>query len=202
MRSSGCRPLLTGGAGASVTLEPFYAMHGNRHYTVYWDVFTPSQWEVNEGRKGTPPSSLAAKELDNRTIHRVNPGEEQNECHHKLEGEKTGAGDFGNRKSAACRGRRLFPLRAQGTSPPAARAERDLLGLRGRGRRTFDILVDGKKLATERLTASRPEQFFDQVYPLPEDLTKGNSEVTVTFQAHPRQTAGGVFGIRVLSIKP
>ncbi len=191
-------PAATGGAGASVTLEPFYAMHGNRHYTVYWDVFTPSQWEV---KKAEYAAELArGKELDNRTIDRVNPGEEQNERDHKLEGEKTGAGDFGNRKWRHAEHGGFFryvlkvlPHQPQELSVTYWGSER--------GRRTFDILVNGKKLATERLTASRPEQFFDQVYPLPEDLTKGKSEVTVTFQAHPRQTAGGVFGIRVLSIK-
>ena len=174
-------------------------MHGNRHYTVYWDVFTPSQWEV---KKAEYAAELArGKELDNRTIDRVNPGEEQNERDHKLEGEKTGAGDFGNRKWRHAEDGGFFryvlkvlPHQPQELSVTYWGSER--------GRRTFDILVDGKKLATERLTASRPEQFFDQVYPLPEDLTKGKSEVTVTFQAHPRQTAGGVFGIRVLSIKP
>jgi hypothetical protein len=66
------------------------------------------------------------------------------------------------------------------------------------GRRVFDILVDGKKLATETLQHNRPDSFFDQTYTLSEDLTKGKSQVTVTFQAHPRQTAGGVFGLRVL----
>jgi len=27
----------------AVTLEPFYKMHGNRHYVVYWDILTPAQ---------------------------------------------------------------------------------------------------------------------------------------------------------------
>ena len=46
---------------------------------------------------------------------------------------------------------------------------------------------------------NRPDQFYDQVYPLPAELTKGKSQITVTFQAHPRQIAGGIFGLRVLS---
>jgi DUF1680 family protein len=31
-----------------VTLEPFYKMHGARHYTVYWDVFTPELWQARQ----------------------------------------------------------------------------------------------------------------------------------------------------------
>ena len=28
-----------------VVLEPFYKTHGDRHYVVYWDSFSPSQWQ-------------------------------------------------------------------------------------------------------------------------------------------------------------
>ena len=38
------------------------------------------------------------KELESRTVDLVNPGEEQNERDHKLEGEKTETGGFGNRR--------------------------------------------------------------------------------------------------------
>jgi hypothetical protein len=62
----------------------------------------------------------------------------------------------------------------------------------------FDILVEGKKLATETLENNRPDSFYDQSYALSEELTKGKNRVTVRFQAHPHQTAGGVFGLRVL----
>lgn len=31
--------------GSGITLEPFYKIHGGRHYAVYWDVFTPEQWQ-------------------------------------------------------------------------------------------------------------------------------------------------------------
>ena len=46
-----------------------------------------------------PVSELARqKELEARTIDYVNPGEEQNERDHKLQGERHSAGDFGGRK--------------------------------------------------------------------------------------------------------
>jgi hypothetical protein len=36
----------TGDAAASaVTLLPFYKIYGDRHYEVYWDQFTPQQWQ-------------------------------------------------------------------------------------------------------------------------------------------------------------
>ncbi len=63
--------------------------------------------------------------------------------------------------------------------------------------RQFDIIVDGQKLATERLTASHPGVFFDQVYSLPVALTKGKQKVTLKLQGS-NTWAGGVFGVRVM----
>jgi hypothetical protein len=66
------------------------------------------------------------------------------------------------------------------------------------GNRIFDVVVDGRKLATQRLERNQPEKFFDETYRLPADLLKGKRTVTVKFQAHPGSYAGGVFGARVL----
>jgi hypothetical protein len=64
--------------------------------------------------------------------------------------------------------------------------------------RTFDILINGHKIATQKLNASKPGRFMDVTYDIPADLTKGKQNVTVKFQAHPGAVAGGVFGCRVL----
>ena len=69
------------------------------------------------------------------------------------------------------------------------------------GGRVFDILVDGEKLATQKLNDNQPDQFYDEVYPLPDELTQGKERVTVKFQAHPGNTAGGVFGLRTMRLK-
>ncbi|KAK0338936.1 hypothetical protein LTR94_036557, partial [Friedmanniomyces endolithicus] len=41
--------------------------------------------------------------------------------------------------------------------------------------RLFDILVDGQKIATQKLDADRPGEFFDVTYAIPEALTRGKS---------------------------
>jgi hypothetical protein len=66
------------------------------------------------------------------------------------------------------------------------------------GNRVFDVLIDGTKLATQRLQDNRPGRFYEEVYQLSESLTKGKEKVTVKFQAHGGAWAGGVFGLRVL----
>ena len=60
------------------------------------------------------------------------------------------------------------------------------------------MLVNGQVVATERLDNNRPGQYYDQVYPIPEDLVARSEAITVKFQAHPGNRAGGIFDVRVL----
>jgi len=66
------------------------------------------------------------------------------------------------------------------------------------GGRVFDLLVDGRTVATQRLERNKPGEFFDVDTAVPADLTKGKEKVTVRFQAHAGSTAGGVFGCVML----
>ncbi len=184
-----------GKEGGGVTLEPFYKMHGNRHYVVYWDAFTPAQWQTKEAEY---QAALARqKALEARTVDAVNPGEEQNERDHKLKGDKTASGDFGGRKwrHATDGGWFSWEIKVLPDIPQELRVT--YWGSDG-GNRVFDILLDGAKLATQRLQNNQPNKFYDEVYPLTEDMTKGKQKMTVKFQAQPGAWAGGVFEMRVM----
>jgi hypothetical protein len=50
------------------------------------------------------------------------------------------------------------------------------------------------------LDHNRPGEFFDVEYPLPAKLIHGKAIVTVKFQAHPANFAGGVFGCGIRKI--
>ena len=64
--------------------------------------------------------------------------------------------------------------------------------------RLFDILVNDKVIATQKLDFNDPGHFFDVEFEIPRSLTAGQSEVTVEFQARPGMSAGGVFGLQML----
>jgi DUF1680 family protein len=185
-------------AGTPVVLEPLYKVHGQRHYVVYWDVLSPDQWQA----KGAEYAAEQArrKDLEGRTVDVVIPGEDQNERDHQLEGEKTATGGFEDRRWRHADGGwfryvvKVRPDQSQQLSVTYWGSDA--------GSRVFEILVDGKRIATETLRNNRPNQFYDQVYMLPDELIKGKSKITVTFQAQPQQIAGGVFGLRVLSVRP
>jgi hypothetical protein len=73
----------------------------------------------------------------------------------------------------------------------------------GSDQRTFDILIDGKKLLTENNNNDHPETFFDKSYTIPAAMTQGKQKVTVKFQAPDAEGyAGGVFGAKMTSPAP
>jgi hypothetical protein len=176
----------------SLTLEPFYKLY-RRNYEVYWDQFTPEQWEGRE--KEYAAEMEKRRQIELRTVDSINPGEEQNERDHNQQGEKSGSGDFGDHfyRDAAEGGWFSWNLKTLPDEP-----EELVLTYWGGDRgREFDIIVDGQKLAAEHLTGSHPGVYFDQVYPLPAALTKGKHTVTLRIQGA-NTWVGGVFGVRVM----
>jgi hypothetical protein len=57
--------------------------------------------------------------------------------------------------------------------------------------RTFDILVDDVKVATQALNNEKSNQFFDATYSLPPESTRGKTKVTIKFQAAQGATGRG-----------
>ena len=69
------------------------------------------------------------------------------------------------------------------------------------GGRVFDVQVDGRTIATQRLAGDRPG-FFAVEVPLPADLVAGKEAVTVRFEAKPGSMAGGLFDLRLVTPAP
>ncbi len=186
------------GGTTAVTFEPFYALHGGRHYQVYFDRFTPAQWREKEAEYA---AELARqREIAARTVDFVVPDREQSERDHRFRGEQTAAGDFGDRKwrHATDGGWFSWELKVAPDQPQELWVT--YWGSDG-GNRVFDIFADDRKIATQRLENNKPDRFFDEVYPLPHDLLRGKPIITVKFQAHPGASAGGVFGARVMKTR-
>lgn len=181
--------------GYSVTLEPFYKLY-NRRYEVYWDRFTPEQWQAKQ--EAYKVEQARQKELDARTVDYVNPGEEQNERDHNMKGENTDTREFNDRsfRYANTNGWFSWDLKVL---LDQAQELRVALGGGGRGGSAVEIYVDDTKLATEQLTGGRgqPGSNF-KVYPLSAELMKGKEKITVKFQAPENSRVGGVYGVRVL----
>ena len=180
------------GRDRDVDFHPFYQTH-RRSYAVYWDFFTPDEWK-------SQAATYAAERERNRKLAEASiafaqPGEMQPERDFNQQGED----------STACRvlgrpGRRAdkwfsfdLPVDPSGPVAMVVTCYGDEWRLR-----TFDILVDGQKIGEQRIDKGGPTRFFDTEYPIPAEIVRGKSKVTVRFQATQGNETGGVFGIRML----
>jgi hypothetical protein len=180
------------GQPQEVTLIPFYKMHRQR-YSVYWKLLSESEWKAQAAEIASAEARRMADEA--RVVDVVRSGESQSETDHRLQGEDTQAGDFDQRKWRHAHGWFSYELKVLPGEP-----QQLVTTFWGGdvGAREFDVLVDGKVLATQTLNNNQPGEFFDAVFPLPAALTQGKQSVTVKFAAHPGNLAGGVYGVRIL----
>ena len=177
-----------------VTLIPFYKMHYQR-YMVYWDLFTKEEW--NGTKERFEAEREKARALEARTIDQMIPGRMQPERDHNFKGENTHKGLFQDRHWRDARSGGWFSFEMKVAPDTPVKLACLYWGSDGPGR-DFDILIDNKKIATERLNQNRPGQFFIVTYDISEDLTKDKAKITVKFKAHPWRTAGGLFDCRTV----
>ncbi len=183
-----------GGQSSSLIFEPFYAMHNGRHYMVYFDRFTPEQWKAKEADYAAEMERQ--RQIESRTVDFVVPDGEQNERDHSMQGEKTSHGAFGERQYRHATDGGWFSWRLKVL--PDTSQELWVTYWGSDVGRVFDLLVDGKKIGTQRLANNKPDHFYEEVYALPGELVQGKQSVTVKFQAQEGSWAGGVFGLRVM----
>jgi hypothetical protein len=168
-------------------------------YNVYWDVLTPAQYA--ERRMAIRVEAARRAELDARTIDEYRPGEQQSEVDHNQRGERTSAHEWQYRKLRHAEDGGWFSFNMKVVPDRAVELACTYWG--GElGNRTFDILIDGKLLATESLHQDKPGAFFQKTYAIPEELTRGRPRVEVRFRAHLGNFAGGLFGARTLKARP
>jgi len=182
------------GQPRDVSLMPFYQLHHQR-YTVYWRALTEEGWKQKQAQMAAEEARL--QELERRTVDAVRIGEPQPETDHKLQGERTQAGEAFDRRwrHAVDGGWFSYELKVLPDQPVSLVCTywgSDI------GNRRFDVLIGGEKLAEQVLNNNRPGEFLDVEHPIPPQVTQGKERVTVKFQAHPGAMAGGLFGLRVV----
>lgn len=182
----------TVGQTQETTFVPFHEVL-DQPYGIYWLVLSKDSPRLEQMRA----EEEAEKKLEERIVDRVVPGDEAGERAHNLQGEKTRSGPHASKhwRDADEGGWFSWDLKTLPDTPLTLLCT--YWGSEG-GPRTFDILVDGEVIATQSLAGNKPGEFFQKEYPIPRDLLRGKSKVTVRFQAHPGKMAGGVFTCALL----
>jgi len=183
------------GRPGDVTLRPFYSIF-DRFYSVYWKVYTPADLKRREAEIAA--EEARRKDLERRTVDAVRVGVEASEREHAYASERAETGVF--------EGRRYRFARSTWFSYDLAVPKDGAVALvctywGGETRpRAFDVIVDGEKIATQRLAENKPGEFFDMTYPIPERLLRGKERVTVRFAAA-NDVVGAVYDVRLVRLK-
>jgi len=180
------------GRDRDVDFVPFYRLH-RRAYAIYWDLFTPPEWENRSQEIAAEREKQRRLEL--ATVAYVQPGEMQSERDYNQQGEGSEPERVMGR--AGRRGRQWFSfdVPVDPTHPVALVVTYNRDEWR---RRNFDILVDGEKFAEQTVGARGPNEFFDVRYAVPAALVQDKEEVTVRFQAASDSEIAAVYGLRVI----
>ncbi len=179
-----------------LSFVPFYRQY-DRRSAVYFKRFTDAEWAVEE--IAFLSEQARQKDLAARSVDEMHLGEMQPERDHKLTSEIS--------YPVAYRGRNGRDARTGGFFEFALKVKPGPLILQAtywgdESKRSFDILIDNQRVATQALDRSRPGSFYDVDYPLPEALTRGKTQVQVRVVPHDRNTAGPIFGMRLFTAKP
>lgn len=183
------------GKNQDVDFVPFYQLP-RRRYGIYWDLFTPQEWE--QRLQASVAAQAKQKMLEAATVAFLQPGQAQAEKDFNFQGEDSSQVRVQSRY--ARRGMKWFSF-----DLPVDPSHPIILVVTytndEQQKRTFDILVDGKKVGEQAMERRSPEQdvvFFDVQYALPAELTKEKQKVTVRFEATGGNGIGAVLGIRTI----
>ena len=138
------------------------------------------------------------QKLQAATIAFAQPGEMQSERDFNEQGEDTAPLLWRGHHGRGGKGWFSFDVPVENTHPVALWVT---YGGEGRRKSTFDILIDGKKIADYVALPRSPEQdahFVDANYAISGELIGGKSKVTVRFQATDGNEIRGVFGLRTV----
>ncbi|HZU51997.1 MAG TPA: beta-L-arabinofuranosidase domain-containing protein, partial [Sphingomicrobium sp.] len=178
---------------ADLRFVPFFNQY-DRRSAIYFTRFTPTEWEKQQSAFAS--EKARQRELEARSVDSVHLGENQSEHDHQLRSNISYPVSYRWRKGRDARSGGFFEFSLK-TRPGPLVLEATYWG--DERPRDFDIFVDDVKLATQHLGKVRPGEFFDVDYQVPRPLTDEKSSIMVRFVPHDGNTAGPVFGVRLLT---
>ncbi|HLX71170.1 MAG TPA: DUF6805 domain-containing protein, partial [Verrucomicrobiae bacterium] len=184
----------TQGAGQprDVTLIPFYQLQHQR-YSVYWNVMSPADWEQFANSNAVAEAQI---------VDQVAIGDSNSEAAHNLSANNSATGNFSGRnwrdanENLSATGWFSYSM---AVLPSTSMTLACTYWGSDSGNRLFDILVNGTIVGTQALTNDDSGLFFTMYYPIPTNLVGSATNVTVMFNAHAGNIAGGVFGLQTMT---
>jgi DUF1680 family protein len=179
-----------------VDLVPFYRLH-RREYALYWDTYTAEGWKRKMIERAT--EQVQQRKLEAATVSFAQPGDVQQEKNFNQQGEETTPDKMMGKNGRRAKKWFSLDLPIHSTRPLVLVAT---YHSEERGKRTFEILIDGKRVGEQTIerspNGSALGHFFDAEYKVPAELVKEKQKVTVRFAATGTGEVAAVYGVRVI----
>ena len=177
-------------------LMPFFELHDSR-YMMYWLALSENSYKGYLDNLAKREQERLA--LEDRTVDKVQPGEQQPESDHFMETDRSNVGNTNDVFYRDASDGHYFSYLLQTGGQTELSLRLKYWGVGEWKSHEFDILVDDVVVTSVNNTGKyRISEFKYETYPIPAELLKGKKQVRVKFQAKPRKQIGEIYEVRLV----
>ena len=177
-------------------LMPFFELHDSR-YMMYWLALSENSYKSYLDNLAKQEKERQA--LEERTVDKVQPGEQQPESDHFMETDRSNVGNTNDVFYRDASDGHYFSYLLQTGGQTELSLRLKYWGVGEWKSHEFDILVDDVVVTSVNNTGKyRISEFKYETYPIPAELLKGKKQVRVKFQAKPRKQIGEIYEVRLV----
>ena len=177
-------------------LMPFFELHDSR-YMMYWLALSEDSYQGYLDNLAKQEQERQA--LEDRTVDKVQPGEQQPESDHFMETDESFVGNSNDVFYRDANDGHYFSYLMQTGGQTDLSLRLKYWGVGEWKRHEFDIFVDDVLVTSVNNTGKyRISEFKYETYPVPEAALKGKQQVRVKFVAKPHKQIGEIYEVRLV----
>ena len=177
-------------------LMPFFELHDSR-YMMYWLALSEDSYKGYLDNLAKQEKERQA--LEDRTVDKVQPGEQQPESDHFMETDNSYVGNSNDVFYRDASDGHYFSYLMQTGGETALSLRLKYWGVGEWKSHEFDIFVDDVLVKSVNNTGKyRISEFKYETYPVPEEALKGKKQVRVKFVAKPHKQIGEIYEVRLV----
>jgi hypothetical protein len=185
--------------GINNELMPFFELHDAR-YMMYWLALSEDNYKGYLDNLAKAEQERQA--LEDRTVDKVQPGEQQPESDHFMETDDSYVGNSNDVFYRDANDGHYFSYLMQTGGQTELSLRLKYWGVGEWKSHEFDILVDDVLVKEVNNTGKyRISEFKYETYPIPADVLTGKKQVRVKFVAKPRKQIGEIYEVRLVKNK-
>ena len=180
-------------------LQPFFEIHDSR-YMMYW--LTLSDAGYKDYLDGLARAEKERLELEERTVDKVQPGEQQPETDHRMETDGSYTGNNNDVFFRDARNGKFFSYLMQTGGRTDLSLRLQFWGVGEWKTHEFDIFIDDQLLTSVNNTGKyRISEFKYESFPIPASMLEGKDQIRVKFVAKPDRQVGEIYGVRLVKAR-